>query len=164
MTMPEKNKRTGVIGVGNVFMGDDSVGVEVLELLKNESLPENVILINNETRGMSLLHTLAKLDAAVIVDAVDFGGSPGEACCFTPKDVKSEKQVRGLSTHECDLLNVIELSNKLGELPETIIIFGIQPETMTYPGDLSPLLKKKLPGLVNDILGIIHHIACGNDK
>ena len=164
MKMPDVNKRIGIIGVGNIFMGDDGVGAAVLELLKNESLPENVTAINRGTSGMSLLHTLAGLDAAIIVDAVDFGGSPGEACCFTPEDVKSTKQVSGLSTHECDLLNVIELSGKLVERPETIIIFGIQPATMISSKELSPSLKKKLPELVKDILGIIHRITYGNNK
>jgi len=164
MKMLNMNKKIGIIGVGNIFMGDDGVGAAVLELLKNEPLPENVMLINNGTSGMSLLHTLARLDAAIIVDAVDFGGSPGEACGFTPEDVKSTKQVPGLSTHECDLLSVIELSGKLCECPETIIIFGIQPAAMISSKELSPALKMKLPELVKDILGIIRHITCVNDK
>lgn len=152
--MLDLNKRIGIIGVGNIFMGDDGAGSCVLKLLENESLPENVAVINEGARGISLLHILTKLDTAIIIDAVDFGGVPGEICCFTPEEVKSEKQISGLSTHECDLLDVIELSRKLGECPENIIVFGIQPSAVTS-GELSPPLKTKLPELAEHILELV---------
>ncbi|MDI6689944.1 MAG: hydrogenase maturation protease [Actinomycetota bacterium] len=61
------------MGVGNSLMGDDGVGIAVLALLKNETLPENVCIIDIGMSSLSLLHALTELDAAIIVDAVDFG-------------------------------------------------------------------------------------------
>ncbi|PKP54569.1 MAG: hydrogenase maturation protease [Candidatus Altiarchaeales archaeon HGW-Altiarchaeales-3] len=151
------NKRISIIGIGNIFMGDDGVGASVLELLKNESLPGNVSIINKGTRGLSLIHTLAEFDIAIIIDAVDFGGKPGETCCFTPGDVKSTKQISGLSTHECDLLTVIELSKKLDECPGKIIIMGIQPSSMAPTGELSPSIKMKLHEIVKSVMEVIHN-------
>ena len=62
--------------------------------------------------------------------------------------------------HECDLLNVIELSKKLGECPEKILIFAIQSARMAPSMKLSPPLKMKLPEFAKDVLEIVHHIEC----
>ncbi|MDI6821611.1 MAG: hydrogenase maturation protease [Actinomycetota bacterium] len=155
----KKPKRIGIIGVGNSLMGDDGVGIAVLALLKNETLPENVFIIDIGMSSLNLLHALTELDAAIIVDAVDFGGSPGEKRCFSPENIKSIKRSSGQSTHEYDLLNMIELSNKLGECPETVIIFAIQPANLFPSMELSSTLKMILPNLVKDILEIIRHVA-----
>jgi len=137
-------------------MGDDGVGTAVLKLLMDETIPEDVGLIDIGTSGLNLLHTLAKIsDTAVIVDAVDFGGAVAETRCFSLEDIKSIKQSPGLSSHECDLLKMIELSKKLGECPKTVLIFAIQPASMTPSMKLSPPLKIKLPEFVKDILEII---------
>ncbi len=149
--------RVGIIGTGNSFMGDDGVGVAVLKLLTAETIPDDVALIDIGTSGLNLLHALAKIgDTAVIVDAVDFGGSVAETRCFSPEDIKSIKQSSGLSSHEGDLLTMIELSKELGECPEIILIFAIQPASMTPSMKLSPPLKMKLPEFVKSILEIIH--------
>ena len=149
--------RVGIIGAGNSFMGDDGVGTAVLKLLMDEPIPEDVGLIDIGTSGLNLLHFLAKIsDTAVIVDAVDFGGSVAETRCFSLEDIKSIKQSPGLSSHECDLLKMIELSKKLGECPKTVLIFAIQPASMTPSMKLSSPLKMKLPEFVKNILEIIH--------
>ena len=149
--------RVGIIGAGNSFMGDDGVGSAVLKLLMDEPISEDVGLIDIRTSGLNLLHTLAKIsDTAIIVDAVDFGGAVAETRCFSLEDIKSIKQSPGLSSHECDLLKMIELSKKLGECPKTIMVFAIQPASMTPSMKLSPPLKMKLPEFVKNILEIIH--------
>lgn len=149
--------RVGIIGAGNSFMGDDGVGTAVLKLLMDETMPEDVVLIDIGTSGLNVLHALAKIsDTAVIIDAVDFGGAAAETRCFNPEDIKSIKQSSGLSSHECDLLRMIELSKKLGECPENILIFAIQPASMTPSMNLSSSLKIKLPEFAKDILEIIH--------
>ncbi len=138
-------------------MGDDGVGTAVLKLLMNETIPEDVALIDIGTSGLNLLHALAKIyDTAVLVDAVDFGGSVAETRCFSPEEIKSIKESPGLSSHECDLLKMIELSKKLGECPKAIMVFAIQPASMTLSMKLSPWLTMKLPEFVQNILAIAH--------
>jgi len=69
-----------VIGIGNPLMRDDGAGLSVIDLLSRE--PKNVAIVDAGTGGMMLLHILPDLDVAVIVDAVDFGGKPGEIRTF----------------------------------------------------------------------------------
>jgi hydrogenase maturation protease len=142
-----------------MLMGDDGVGPAVLEALRGESLPENVSLINVGTGGLALLHVLARLDAAIIVDAVDFGGAPGEARHLSPESLKSVKQVPGISTHEGDVLRTIEMSRGLGECPKTITILAIQPASMQPSMALSPALAERLPEYVRAVLRMISDIS-----
>ncbi len=138
-------------------MRDDGIGTAVLKLLMDEPLPDDVGLIDIGTSGFSLLHALAKIDTtAVIVDAVDFGGTVAETCCFSPEDIESIKKNSGLSSHESDLLKMIELSRKLGECPRTIMVFAIQPASMAPSMKLSPRLKMRVPKFAKDILAIIY--------
>jgi len=147
--------KLGIIGVGNTLMGDDGVGVALLELLRGESLPEDVSLIDIGAGGFNLAHSLAKLDVAIIIDAVDFGGAPGEAASLRPENLRSIKENCELTTHGGDMLNVLALSRALGECPETIIIYAIQPETMEPSMNLSSLLETKLPVYAKDVIEII---------
>ena len=152
--------RIGVIGAGNTLMGDDGVGIAVLELLRGK-LPEKVELVDLGTAGLSLLHILAKLDIAIIVDAVDFGGSPGESRIMTPEEVRSTKKV-GLSTHDCDLLGVIELSRGLGECPGAIVILAIQPYKVGPSTELSRPIRDELYNFVGRIVKMVRDMADGS--
>lgn len=147
--------KIGIFGLGNPLMGDDGVGIAVIRALENKSIPENVSIIDIGTSGFNLLHVLNDFDAAIIVDAVDFGGLPGESCSFSPEDVRLAQRKTGLSTHEGDLLNIIKLFEKLNGKSKIIKIFAIQPEMVTPSMKLSVSLTKKLLEYTNDIMKLI---------
>ena len=137
-----------VIGIGNILMGDDGAGVRVLELL-----PERVPKIDLATGGMRLLHKLEGLNTAIIVDAVDFGGEPGEVTVFLPETVKSLKAT-GYSLHDVDILKVLELAKELEKSPRNIFIVAIQPANVGYQEGLSPEVQAALPKLASEIMAV----------
>jgi hydrogenase maturation protease len=69
---------------------------------------------------------------------------PGTIRRFTPDEVDSRKRLAGLSLHEGDLLQTIRLSRRMGECPEEVVIFGIQPSDVSVGTDLSDTLKQRL--------------------
>jgi len=147
-----KTKLTGLVCVGNNLMGDDGIGIVLSEMLRNEPLSKNVSVFEKSTSGLGVFYTLSELDRAIIIDAVDFNGAPGETRCFTLEDVMTGKDCSGLSLHECDLLVIIDLFNKLNIQQPTIIIYAIQPEVI-MPGDgLSKVLTAKLPEYIKEII------------
>jgi hydrogenase maturation protease len=137
-------KKIAVIGIGNVLMSDDGAGVRVLAILS--PLPKNAAIIELATGGMSLLHKLEGLDTAIIVDAVDFGGKPGEVRVFTPEDVTTIKTV-GYSLHDLDILKVLELAKQMGTLPKRVFIAAIQPVSFEMGDGLSSEVESALPEL-----------------
>jgi len=121
-------KETIVLGLGNPLMGDEGIGVKLIEILKSVSadFPE-ADFVDAGTGGMSLLHLIAGRKRAVIIDCAIMGEKPGTIRRFSPDEVKTVKQLRHLSLHEVDILKVIELARRLEECPEEIIFFGIEP-------------------------------------
>ncbi len=150
----EALKTTAIIGIGNTLMSDDGAGVRVLEQL-NE-LPDHVAVVELATGGMSLLHHLEKYQKVIIVDAVDFDGKPGEIRIFEPDDVTSVKTV-GYSLHDLDILAVLKLANKLGSLPDSVVIAAVQPASLEMKEGLSQPVKNALPSLAHQIYQLAMH-------
>jgi hydrogenase maturation protease len=146
-------KKTAVIGIGNTLRQDDSIGIVLLDKLKQkkEELNEKIEFIDGGSGGMNLLHYLADFDKVFIIDAVDFGGKPGEFRFFQKDDVVSKKIKIHFSTHENDFLKIINLSEELNEMPEKLFIFGIQPKNMGIGSNLSPELSESLEKNLNQI-------------
>jgi hydrogenase maturation protease len=93
---------------------------------------------------MAALHAMAHRRRAIFVDCAFMGAEPGAVRRFTPSQVSSRKELAGFSLHEGDLLDAIELSRQLGECPEQVVIFGIQPERVAPGETLSAVLRDRL--------------------
>jgi hydrogenase maturation protease len=154
--------RCAVIGLGNPLMGDDGAGIAVLDLLRGAPLPAGAALLDAGTPGPGLLHLLEGLDAAVLVDAADFGGAPGEVRAFDPGEVRRAGPAPpGLSLHEGDLLGVLALAARLGQAPARIRICAVQPARVAPDPALSPVVADALPALAEAVRLALRHVAGG---
>ena len=146
-------KKIGVIGIGNTLRKDDGIGIILIEkLVEQKDKPSKQIeFIDGGTGGMNLLHLLVRFDSVILVDAVNFGGKPGETRMFTLGEIKSKKIPVKMSTHESDFLKIIELSKQLKECPEKIFIFGIQPKDTSHGRNISIELEKKLQTILDKL-------------
>lgn len=154
-------KTIGVIGLGNPLRCDDGVGITLLERLQQQKkqLPKNVEYIDGGTGGMNLLHSLSRFDTALIIDAVDFQGNPGESRVFTLEEIKSQKPAMRLSTHDPDFFHVLQLSKDLHELPQTLRIFGVQPYDVSQGTRLSQNVTQHLDDLHRKLQNEIRKLA-----
>jgi hydrogenase maturation protease len=146
-------KDTVVIGLGNPLMSDEGIGVYLIQKLsEHQDEYPSVKFIDAGTGGMNILHLIANRNKAIIIDCVKMGKIPGEISRFEPSDVKSIKKMVHFSLHEADILQIIKLSTQLGECPEKIVIFGIEPESLEMSQKLSKTLAGKLEAYSADIL------------
>jgi hydrogenase maturation protease len=136
---------TIVIGLGNVLMADEGVGVRVVERIGAEAdgFP-GVTFLDAGTAGMAALHALAGHRKAVFVDCALMGEPPGTLRRFTPAQAAGRGRPPGLSLHESDLFSILELSRQLGECPSEVVVFGIQPERIEPGPGLSEALAARL--------------------
>ena len=151
--------RLGVIGVGNSLMGDDGIGLALLERIGKHELPSNVKLIALGTGGMSIIHKLGELEAAIVVDAVDFNGVAGESRIFTPEETRNMNIRRPESLHECNLLEAIELTKALGWAPRELVIYGIQPEKIAFGDHLSVAVEARLDEMEEELHSLIREVS-----
>lgn len=154
------NTSIGIIGIGNPLMRDDGIGVTVLGHLRTNPILSPAISSDEEegpglkfielgTGGMTVLHYLAKLDGALIIDSGNMGLAPGEFRVFSPDEVESVKFLSGQSLHEFDLLQAIGMSRKLGECPPHLMIMAIQPESVEWGEGLSPSVEQNVDDYVS---------------
>jgi len=138
-------RRRYLIGVGNETMTDDGVGPRVAEALTNQAreLGFEAVVIGHDTVGI-LAYFDAMTDRIVFVDCVRMGKTPGDWACFSPDDVETRRTLGRLTTHEGDLLRIVELAKQLGCPIPPITILGIEPERIEPGLELSDTLKARL--------------------
>jgi len=143
---------TVVIGIGNPLMGDEGVGLSVVDALarRADDFP-GVDFIEGGTGGMKLLHLIHGRRRAVFVDCARMGEAPGALRRFDPEDVRSCKALAGFSLHEGDLLSILEVARGLDRCPEAIVIFGIEPQSVEPRQALSPAIADRLPQYVRQV-------------
>lgn len=159
-------KETLIIGLGNPLLQDEGIGAVLMERLQeyfalvsssNGLLTEGEgiifpLLLDLGTSSPKLLHAIAGRRKVILVDCAYMGERPGTIRRFTPEEVKSEKELPRMSLHEGDLLAALELSKALGEYPEEVILFGIEPESTEEGIGLSQTLERRCSEYVLDIL------------
>jgi hydrogenase maturation protease len=118
-----------VAGIGNIFLGDDGFGVEVVQRLAERELPENVEVGDFGIRGMDLAYALMDhYEVVVFVDAVPRGQEPGTVYLIEA-EVPEEGDV-ALDTHGMHPVSVMRLARVLGaEVPRTLVV-GCEPQNI----------------------------------
>ena len=141
-----------VVGLGNLLMTDEGAGLHVIYgLMAMSEHIGHVDFIELGSSALSLVHAIAGRQKAILIDCACMDQPAGTICRFTPEDVISNKATADFSLHEGDLLGELELSRQLGEYPNEVIIFGIQPKSMLPGEDLSPELRERLESYIEII-------------
>jgi len=142
--------RVVVIGVGNLLLKDEGIGIHAVESLQKVELPENVRIIDGGTAPDLVAYTEAG-DKLVIIDAAKAGGEPGTIYRFLPRDLAEESGTL-ISAHELGVEQNLKLMSLMGNEPAEIVIIGIEPQEIGFGTELSAKLKRKLPEIVSVIL------------
>ena len=149
----KERKDVVVVGLGNLLMTDEGAGLHVIqELMAVSERFCHVEFIELGSSPMSLVHVIAGRQKAILIDCAWMDQPAGTIRRFTPDDVISNKAAADFSLHEGDLLGELELSRQLGEYPNEVIIFGIQPKSMLPGEDLSPELRERLDSYIEMIV------------
>ena len=134
-------RRVLVAGIGNVFLGDDGFGVEVVRRLAQRELPPGVEVKDFGIRGMDLAYALQEhYELVVLVDAVPRGGEPGTVYLIEP-EVEDDGEV-SLDTHGMDPVRVIKLSRALGAVPTRTLVVGCEPQAVMGGEDYDEMLME----------------------
>ena len=152
---------TLILGIGNILMRDDGVGVRVVEELARCELPEGVELLDGGTAGADLVDALADRPKVIVVDAIDAGAEPGAVYRFTDADLR-EGAAGPLSLHEFGLLETLRMAEQLGCAPGRVVILGIQPRTVAPGLELSPEIAAALPAVLRAVLEEVSPPASGS--
>ena len=153
-----------VAGVGNIFLGDDAFGVEVIRALSRRPAIQNVRLVDFGIRGLDLAYALTEsCDLAILVDAVPRGGAPGTLYTLLP-DV-SDAPAGGLDAHGMTPVNVLALASRLGKPVAPVVLVGCEPsfadpamDAVDVPAGLSEPVARAVEPAAERVLALIREV------
>jgi hydrogenase maturation protease len=135
------NKRVLIAGIGNIFLGDDGFGVEVVKRLAGRGLPEGVEVKDFGIRGMDLAYALQDdYELVIFVDATPRGEKSGTVYLIEP-EIEEDGEV-SLDTHGMDPVKVIKLSRALGAKPARTLVVGCEPQVVVSGEDYDDMLME----------------------
>jgi hydrogenase maturation protease len=140
-----------VLGIGNLLMGDEAVGVHVAQSVAEQPLPPDVTVVDGGTGGFHLLSCLTDFDPVVIVDATMDGRSPGTVSVTEPRYASDFP--RSLTAHDIGLRDLVESAALLAPLPKiflvTVSIAAIQEMQTRLSADVENAIPHAMDVVAN---------------
>jgi len=142
-----------IVGVGNVLLKDEGIGVHVVRALQEmdlASLSGEVEVVDGGT-SPDAFDTAEGADKLIIVDAARGGGEPGTIYRFAPDDVSGEPKFLA-SLHDLGLLDSLRMMEAVGDPPRDTVIIGVEPAEVDWGLELTPALRGRLPDVVRIVV------------
>ena len=114
-----------IIGIGNPYRGDDAVGLRIAQDIKKKA-PDHVNVIEQSGDGISLMDSWKDADTVILIDAVHSGAQPGTIHRFDVHTQTIPTKFFHYSTHAFGIAEAIELARALKQLPQNLIVYGIE--------------------------------------
>jgi hydrogenase maturation protease len=146
-----------VLGIGNILLHDEGIGVYVVEQMQKGSVPDYVELLDGGTAGADLLDHICDRPKVIVVDAVDADIEPGTILRFTPDDLACGTN-QSISLHEFGIAETIDMARRLNCAPKQVVIIGVKPKDLTCGVGLSGETQKIVPKIIEAVFAEINSI------
>ena len=152
MIASENAPQITILGVGNILLKDEGVGVRVMEYLDARyDFADNVQLVDGGVLGVRLMGVIGNTDILIVVDAVRNQGEPGTLYRLADDQVP-RRVLAKQSMHQLDLPEVLALCAAIDKNPQVIVV-GIEPQDITtMDTELTPLVAAKVQDLATMVL------------
>lgn len=143
-----------ILGIGNLLWADEGFGVRVVEALQARyRFPAGVECLDGGTQGLNLLGVVQEAERLAIVDAVDFGDPPGTLRLIHGADVPCFLGAKKMSLHQTGFQEVLATADLLGDLPEELLLVGLQPAILEdYGGGLTATAEAGIEPAMAEVL------------
>ena len=145
------SKNILILGLGNILLGDEGVGVRVVEQLLSRSLPEEIEVIDGGTAGYELINFFEGKEKVIIVDAVKTDDTPGSVYKMDLSVVQEDETVQ-LSLHQIGLKNVFKMASMMDLNPEVTLVGIVPKDYQDYNIGLSDEVEKAIPLAIETVL------------
>jgi len=146
-----------ILGIGNVLMGDEGIGVHAIKELEKESFPPIVTLLDGGTGGFHLLEYLQEYPTVIMIDATMDNDPAGTIKVIEPNFATDFP--KALSAHDIGLRDLVESTAVLGELPKMFLITVTIDSIQSMEMNLSPEIEKQIPAVVGKVNEILKKIS-----
>jgi hydrogenase maturation protease len=142
-----------ILGLGNVLMGDDSVGPYVIEALEaGYEFPGNVSVIDVGTPGLDLAPFLIGADAVIVIDSVRSDGNAGALRRYRRDAILAHAPQQRLGPHDPGFKQTLLTLDFAGCGPREVLLVGVIPETTAPLARMSSAVREAVPDAVREVL------------
>jgi hydrogenase maturation protease len=137
-----------ILGIGNILLKDEGVGVRVIEAMEKMELPGDVELCDGGTGGADLIDIIANRSKLIVIDTIDAEVEPGTILKMGAGDLAGQGK-ESISLHEFGLAEALFAAAQLKCSPKEVVIFGVKPFEIAYGMELTPPIASLIPRLIN---------------
>lgn len=144
--------RIVVLGVGNLLMQDEGVGIHAVQRLRSRvQLPEEIELIDGGTSGFDLLPLLENAGHLIVIDALRCDHAPGTVVTLKDEEVPAFFRTK-LSPHQVGLSDLLAMLSFKGTTPASVTLVGVVPSEMSCGMELSPVVSRSMDHLLATVI------------
>ena len=148
-----------VLGIGNILLHDEGVGVRAIEELEQRyAFPAGVELLDGGTCGLELLEPLRNRDLLIVLDAMRNGGPPGSLYRLVDREVSGHFHTR-ITPHQLGISDLLATLALTESLPARLMLFGVEPADLSTGLGLSAPVAQALPQVVAAVVAELK--SCG---
>lgn len=141
-----------VLGIGNLLLGDEAVGVRIVEALEQRyRLPAHVEVLDGGTSGMELMEIMAHRDHLIVADAVLTGAAPGSVAVLYDEEIPA-MFTRKVSPHQLGLSDVLMALRLTDEFPRRLTLVGVVPESLEPGICLTDVVSRAIEPALAEVL------------
>lgn len=146
-----------IMGVGNLIMGDEGVGIHVIKELEKLPMPDNVDLLDGGTGGFHLLSYLQNYPLVIMIDATLDQDPEGTVKTIKPKFASDFP--KALSAHDIGLKDLLEAVTLLDKLPEMYLITISIKDLSRMSVELSSIISETIPAVIKELRSILAYLS-----
>jgi hydrogenase maturation protease len=144
MSSRTNNTKLLILGIGNVLMGDEGIGVHVVNEVAKGELPAEVECLDGGTGSFLLLEPMQSAEKVILIDACIDGAEAGEVRKLRPK--YSKDYPKTLTAHDIGLKDLLDAFYLMGEQAPDVTLFAISiPPLSDMDLELSPGVSAAVP-------------------
>lgn len=133
-----------ILGIGNLLLCDEGVGVHVARALQQEELPPEVTTLEVGTAFLDALPSLEQADSVIIIDAMRADHAPGTIYRVPFEDCLKPECIASL--HGFDLSRIMFMAGR--ESPPEMVVIGVEPARIEWGDELSPVIREAMPAII----------------
>jgi len=146
-------RRIGVLGIGNVLMGDDGVGPYAVKLLEARyEFPKEVELQDLGTPGLGITSAFSEYDAMVLIDSVNAKQKPGTVKLYRKDELVQVPLKTRISPHDPALVEALLFSEFSGKCPQEVLLVGVVPQACELGCEMSDAAHLGMEAAIREVL------------
>ncbi|MFC0225569.1 HyaD/HybD family hydrogenase maturation endopeptidase [Serratia aquatilis] len=146
-----------VLGIGNLLLGDEAVGIRIIEALERRYvLPAHVEVLDGGTSGMELMEVMADRDHLIVADAILTGSAPGSVAVLHDEEIPA-LFTRKVSPHQLGLSDVLMALRLTEEFPRRLTLVGVVPESLEPGIGLTAVVSQAIEPALAQVVAALRY-------